>query len=291
RVQQLLICEEEMVSLGKAEATLAEVNRTIEEAERRQEELSVLLLAEAKKQSSLRTEITNVARHIVLPLAAAKTRLETLRIRERAVRDTLAMLQECLRRLDDQQEELVRAEQTLQVAAASQELYRELQLAFGKNGLQALLIDEALPELEAETNDLLGRMTEGRMSVRFETQRDNKSGTVRETLDILIADEHGPRSYEMFSGGEAFRINFAIRIALSKLLAHRAGTKLRTLIIDEGFGTQDAMGRTNLVAAINTVAEDFARILVITHIEELQDAFPVRIDVVKGPGGSTITVQ
>ncbi len=46
----------------------------------------------------------------------------------------------------------------------------------------------------------------------------------------------------MFSGGEAFRVNFAIRLALSEVLAQRAGARLQTLVIDEGFGSQDALG-------------------------------------------------
>ena len=94
----------------------------------------------------------------------------------------------------------------------------------------------ALPEIEVETNELLARMTDNRMHVKIETQRETKKGDVIETLDINISDELGTRNYEMFSGGEAFRINFAIRIALSKLLARRAGAPLPTLVVDEGFG-------------------------------------------------------
>ena len=67
--------------------------------------------------------------------------------------------------------------------------------------------------------------------------------------------------------------------------------QLQTLIIDEGFGTQDADGRQKLVEAINSIRDDFARIIVITHIEELKDAFPVRIDVVKTPAGSQISIS
>jgi len=104
-------------------------------------------------------------------------------------------------------------------------------------------------------------------------------------------DELGTRSYELYSGGESFRVNFAIRIALSKLLARRAGARLQTLVIDEGFGTQDAQGRERLVEAINSTKEDFERILVITHIEELKDAFPVRIDVFKTPQGSQVAIN
>jgi exonuclease SbcC len=69
-----------------------------------------------------------------------------------------------------------------------------------------------------------------------------KKGEIAETLNIKIFEGHGTRDYEMFSGGEAFRIDFAIRIALSRLLARRAGAPLPTLIIDEGFGTQDTDG-------------------------------------------------
>ena len=170
-------------------------------------------------------------------------------------------------------------------------IYDELRLAFGKRGVQAMIIEGAIPEIEQEANRLLSRMTDGRLNVRLKSQRETLKGKMVETLDIEVADELGPRSYDLFSGGEAFRIDFAIRIALSKLLARRAGARLQTLIIDEGFGTQDAQGRERLVEAINSVHEDFERILVITHIEELKDSFPVRIDVFKTPQGSQLSVR
>ena len=87
--------------------------------------------------------------------------------------------------------------------------------------------------------------------------------------------------YELYSGGEAFRINFAIRVALSRLLSHRAGAKLQLLVIDEGFGTQDMMGREHLIETISSIKPDFKKILVITHIPELKDVFPTRIEITK----------
>ncbi len=164
--------------------------------------------------------------------------------------------------------------------------YDELREAFSKRGVPAMIIETVVPELERSANELLARMTDGGMHVRIETQRETKTGELREALDILIADELGTRPYELYSGGEAFRVNFAIRIALSRLLARRAGAQLRSLFIDEGFGTQDARGREHLVSAINSIQDDFDRILVITHIDELKDAFPARIEVTKTPQGS-----
>ena len=118
---------------------------------------------------------------------------------------------------------------------------------------------------------------------------DELNGTI-ETLDITISDELGSRPYELYSGGETFRINFALRVALARLLARRAGARLQTLIMDEGFGTQDTTGRERLVEAINSVSSDFDLILVVTHVEELKDLFPVRIEVTKTEKGSQFTV-
>ena len=169
----------------------------------------------------------------------------------------------------------------------------EAERAFGKDGVPALLIEQALPEIEAHANDLLDRLSNGVMSVRFVTQaeyKDKKREDLKETLDILISDGSGSRDYETFSGGEAFRVNFAIRLALSRVLAQRKGARLQTLVIDEGFGSQDAQGRQRLIEAINAVKNDFAKILVITHLDELKDAFPNRVEVEKGEMGSEVRV-
>jgi exonuclease SbcC len=168
-----------------------------------------------------------------------------------------------------------------------------LEKSFGKDGVPALLIEQALPEIQQQADEILSRLSDGRMSVRFITQRDYKEKgreDKKETLEIIISDAAGEREYELFSGGEAFRVNFAIRLALAHVLAQRAGARLQTLVIDEGFGSQDSEGRQRLVEAINTVQNDYARVLVITHLEELKDSFPSRIEVEKTPSGSTVRV-
>lgn len=169
--------------------------------------------------------------------------------------------------------------------------YKSLERAFGKDGVPALLIEQALPEIENQANDILDRLSSGSMNIRFLTRRELKTrDEKKETLEIQISDPNGIRDYELFSGGEAFRVNFAIRLALSRVLAQRAGARLQTLVIDEGFGSQDTIGRQRLIEAINEVKDDFALVLVITHLEELKDAFPNRIEVEKTPSGSTVSI-
>jgi exonuclease SbcC len=197
--------------------------------------------------------------------------------------DTLATLRSRKTDYSNQREEL------------NQQIVRHktLERAFGKDGVPALLIEQALPQIEQKANDLLDRLSGGHMSIRFVTQseyKDKKREDLKETLDIQISDSAGLRDYEMYSGGEAFRVNFAIRLALSEILAQRKGARLQTLVIDEGFGSQDAQGRQRLIEAINLVKHDFAKILIITHLDELKDAFPNRIEVEKTERGSSITV-
>jgi exonuclease SbcC len=190
-------------------------------------------------------------------------------------------------------QELIVESARLTALQDEQSIYQELATAFGRQGVQAMLIETVVPRLEDETNALLGRMTDNRMNVKLETQRERASGQgePRETLEILVSDELGPRSYEMYSGGEAFRVNLALRIALSKVLAQRIGAPLPTLFIDEGFGTQDTVGRERILDVINSIGEDFEKVLVITHFDDLKDGFEVRINVLKDESGSTIWID
>ena len=170
-------------------------------------------------------------------------------------------------------------------------IYQQLDKAFGKDGIQALIIENAVPQIAEEANAILARLTDNRIQVAFESLRDLKKGGTRETLDVKIADEVGERSYHLYSGGEAFRTNFALRIALSKVLAMRSGTRLHTLFIDEGFGTQDEQGLEQLIEAIQKISEDFKKVLIVTHLDQLKSAFPVQIEVAKHPdSGSRFSV-
>jgi len=230
---------------------------------------------------------------VAVRLSAEEETLRRFVTEERAMRDRMAALQEKMRRYADLDVQKQEKERQRKEAAEEASVFKELVTAFGKKGIQALLIEQAIPEIEDEANRLLSRMTDGRMALKLEPQKPKKTAKdeIIETLEIRIADGLGSRNYEMFSGGEAFRINLALRIALSKLLVNRAGASLPTLIIDEGFGTQDSSAREKLVEAIRSIQDEFKKIIIITHLEDLKDAFPVRINVTKTEQGSMIEVS
>lgn len=286
-------CERQEEALAKehaeAESFLPKEREALGRSEEALSRKRSAIKDDKQKRATLLAEVTDLPT-IKNRLAEAQRTFDSLRERRDAAYRALITAQANLARCAHLEE--MRKENVASLKKASEEkaIYDELANAFGKKGIQALIIEEALPEIEEEANRLLARMTDSRMSVKIETQRETRKGELVETLDIKIADGLGTRSYEMFSGGEAFRINFALRIALSRLLARRAGAPLPTLFIDEGFGTQDSSGRERLVEAINSIQDDFEKIIVITHIDELKDAFPTRIEVTKTAEGSMIKV-
>jgi exonuclease SbcC len=258
-----------------------------------------MLARAAQEQESARAKLSEAQAALAeLPsvekaLREAEARRTGLDSRQRTLLAREGELAGRLKRVQEVEQESHAVRRKLQEAAEEVGLYRELAQAFGGRGVQAMLIESVLPDLEREANELLARMTQNRMHVKLETQREarsRKGAEPIETLEIKIADELGTRSYELYSGGEAFRINLALRIALSRILAERSGAPLPTLFIDEGFGTQDAAGRESIVDVIRAIEPLFKKIIVVTHLDEVKDAFPVRIEVRKTDGQATFSV-
>ncbi len=282
--------QEDVQALEKAGAALAPIEREVTELKtelaKKQQEAQKQLVEKEKVAQALAQDEADApnATEAQRELLSAKEYENILQREMGAAQQKVSILatqKERRQELESQRETLAH-----QVGQLSQ-----LERAFGKKGVPALLIEQSLPEIEAQANKVLERLSGGDMSVNFITQReykDAKRDDLKETLDIQIRDQVGVRDYEMYSGGEAFRINFAIRLALSHVLAQRAGARLQTLVIDEGFGSQDAIGRQRLLEAINMIRDDFKKILVITHIDELKDAFATQLYVEKTASGSRV---
>lgn len=234
---------------------------------------------------------SEIYRKQVAALKTSEQQYNAAQIAANQAREKRSVARQKLERLDTIREKITASLDKDRELADQISVYTELEQAFGKNGIPHMIIESAVPELETMTNRILHKMTDGRLSVWIKAQMTNRGGDVRNTLEIDISDELGTRNYDLYSGGEAFRINFALRIALSKFLARRAGARLQALFIDEGFGSQDADGRERLAEAINAVSDEFKLILIVTHIEELIEMFPARLEVTKTPEGSQVRVR
>ena len=272
-------------AVEELQAGLADLNESLQAAAVEKERLEAEYDAKAAELAAAQAGLPDIDQ-TQAALNNAKVSVNRMQMRLGGIKQQLATIEQ-------QKQNLITIRQDAEATRRTIRDLEQVQKAFGKDGVPAMLIEEAIPELEEQANDILSRLSDHTMSVSFPTQRefkDAKRTDKRETLDISISDGGSVRDYETFSGGEAFRINFAIRLALSRVLAKRAGAKLQTLVIDEGFGNQDTQGRQRLVEAINLIRPDFRKILIITHIEELKDFFPDRIEITKTPEGSQAEV-
>ncbi|NPV72122.1 MAG: SMC family ATPase [Firmicutes bacterium] len=227
-----------------------------EELSRKQAELSWL----RRDEASLRTELGRIAA-VRESIERAKSDLQALNEKTKSLRDDLTT-------------------------------YELLEQACGKKaGVPALIVENAVPEIERLANDMLGKMAGGRLSVRLDTQAEAKTtGTMQEVLRITVLDGGTERPYQTYSGAERFMVDLALRVALSKFLTHRAGAEIKLFVLDEGLGCADASNRNAILNAIMTIAEEFSKVLVVTHLDELKDAFPQRVEVQKTPEGSRVRV-
>ncbi|MFC2000063.1 hypothetical protein ACFLXE_04825, partial [Chloroflexota bacterium] len=288
KVKALVAYEEKYQRLQQAEQQLQHELEAVQQARQQIQEWTERRDAYERQARSISAEVGD-ERDLEEKLSGAEQKLSEWKQNLAKAQTEVASLEERLRRICELEERVQEKRRQLVTLREEEGLYKELAQAFNKSGIPSEIIKAAVPELEIEANRLLGDMTAGRMMVTLQTQREGKTtGTVSETLEILIADELGTRPYEMYSGGEAFKINLALRLALSKLVANRAGAPMSCLFIDEGFGTQDTNGLTKVIEAINAIKYQFNLVLVITHLDELKDAFPATIQVRKDVHGSKV---
>ena len=176
------------------------------------------------------------------------------------------------------------------IRAAYEFLEKEV---FHKDGIPTALLMEIVPEIEQEASKMLRDLSNGRMDISFKFGRKTKTGKMTEELIVEAADQGRSHPVSRYSGGERMRINLALRLGVSEVITKRSGYKgrIETLVIDEGFGPLDEEGRRATVEILQALRQRFKKILVISHIDDVKEAFETRLTVNKPVGGySSISV-
>ena len=225
--------------------------------------------------------------------------LDDQKVELKTTRQALETVQSSLGKISAQLEQIEQAEIILspiqeQIKGLKDELFCQslLEEACSKRGgVPALIIENAVPQIEALANDILSHLANGRFQVRLDTQAETKTtGKMQEVLRIIILDQGNERHYLTYSGAEKFMVDLALRIGISKFLTQRSGAEIELLVIDEGMGSLDDTNRMDVIEAIRTASAYFGKVLLITHIDELKDAFPQRIEVSRNGQGSKVRV-
>ena len=114
----------------------------------------------------------------------------------------------------------------------------------------------------------------------------------RENLELEIVDTYqndNPRPMTTLSGGETFLVSLALALGLSELASGRAD--IRSLFIDEGFGTLDDESLDQAVTALEQLEGEGKKIGLISHVRELQERIHCQVRLIaRGNGVSSIQV-
>lgn len=168
-------------------------------------------------------------------------------------------------------------------------IYDKLRICFGKDGVQSVIIENIIEELENYANDTLSKICNEPTSVSIQTQKQNDNGSWSETFDIIIKSGSRVDEFETYSGGEQFRVSLSLRLALSNILSKRMGGAMNFLLLDEVSSNLDNKGLDMFINIVKQIGNTM-KVLVITHNEKLKEKFENIIMVDKGVNGSNITL-
>tara|TARA_A200000159_G_scaffold158847_1_gene176644 strand:- start:91 stop:2196 length:2106 start_codon:yes stop_codon:yes gene_type:complete len=169
-------------------------------------------------------------------------------------------------------------------------LFEKLSKMFGKSGIQTILLDVVIEDLEKTSNGILASICNEPAAIVLETQRLGSDGvSVIETLDLKVRKDGHLQNFKSLSGGEKFRISLALRVALSDISSRYGGSSLEFLLLDEVNSPLDRFGVETLFVNVIKSLEDRYKILVITHDESLKEKFDNVINITKVNGDSELS--
>ena len=169
-----------------------------------------------------------------------------------------------------------RAEQIRRLAYQV-DLHDELDRALHE--LRVELNTQMRPELSERASDFLAALTNGRY---HELELD-------EQYNVLIIEEGHAK--QVISGGEEDIANLVLRLAISQMVAERAGQPLSLLVLDEIFGSLDEHRRSSVIELLRGLADRFPQVVLITHVESVRDGVDrvLRVELDQQRGAAVVT--
>ena len=153
--------------------------------------------------------------------------------------------------------EVVRIEQKLGVLQSDKRMHDELDRAY--SDLRTDLNFQLRPELSELASAFLTELTDARYA---ELELDDQ-------YNVIVLEDGVPKP--VISGGEEDLANLVLRLAISQMIAERAGQSFSLLILDEIFGSLDESRRLNVVELLRRLQDRFEQVILITHIDSVRE--------------------
>ena len=164
----------------------------------------------------------------------------------------------------------------------------------GRSGvsLQRYVLGVMLTSITAEANRLLAGVYGGRYRL-YRTDEISGSGHKGGLeLEVYDSQNNQRRSVTTLSGGEKFLVALSLAIGLSTVVqAQGSGIRLEAMFIDEGFGSLDRESVQDALEILQGIQRSSGIVGIISHVEQLAEIIPTRLEITKGKQGSTCHIR
>ncbi len=188
---------------------------------------------------------------------SAESTVRELEVRHAALRGDLKAAETSLQSVESRIAERTRRLKDVERLRTDMALHDELDTAF--QDLRTELNAKLRPDLSELASRFLTDLTEGRY---HELDLDNE-------YRINVREDEVPKP--VLSGGEEDVSNLSLRLAISQMVAERAGQPLSLLVLDEIFGGLDEVRRQGVIELLRRLADRFPQVVLITHIETVKE--------------------
>lgn len=225
-------------------------------------------------------------------LAELEAALREAEEAEKAGLQASALAREALNRVGRDYDALARA--LADHDAARRAVDQDLAFANALSGrkgisLQRYVLGVMLTAITAEANRLLRSVHGGRYQLYRSDESTGRTQKRGLELDVLDHQSGERRSVTTLSGGEKFLVSLSLAIGLSTVVqAQGGGIRLEAMFIDEGFGSLDGSSISDAFEVLQGIQRSHGLVGIISHVERLEETITSRIEVVKGPRGSTL---
>lgn len=155
--------------------------------------------------------------------------------------------------------QLAKTQQLEQQLVGERRIHEELDRAFVD--FRTSLNHDLRPELSELASAFLAELTDHRYSELV----------LDDDYNLVVYDEGRPKP--VISGGEEDLANLSLRLAISQMIAERAGQSFSLLVLDEVLGSLDEVRRHNVVELLRRLQDRFEQVILITHIESVRQGF------------------
>ncbi len=287
---------EEFLRARIDEDRLRDLRERVAELDERFESARLLLDEHERKCASFEPEgaVRERLERTKRSLAVVKRRLAGVARRLGSLESEMRDADESLRLLASLSEEIGREREHAQACVALADLLEGVAPSNPRKvAFREFVLGWMLDEVLVLANRRLHSMTGGRYSLsRLEEGRDKRG---RGGLDLAVLDSCTARRRPVstLSGGEGFMASLALALGLADGVQRMAGgMELGMLFIDEGFGSLDPESLDRAVAVLSALQGRTGRMVgVISHVPELRERIPARVEIVPSAGGSRLRLH